>query len=162
MASRSTREDTPTFAANSELARFVDPDEKLSGGRIPSSVFMPNPGDKYLSVNSVELDSIQKIQKYYQARFLSGNGNAGVACRKISDFNSAARFSNIGVRADGNFGWIFYDDGSRIDAYRHRPVRTPPESHSHCGVEFMRAGLDDLVQRKFSRKLSGIRPHTSA
>lgn len=143
----------PSFKANNELARYVDPDELKNGGRVSSGAFLPNPGDTYLSVNSTEVESLHDIQAYYRTTLHKGVGPVIAACRKISDYNNAGNFAGISITfSNSNNAWEYGTSQGPKPAYKHR--RTPI-SYSHCGVEYINDNLNQLALKKISRRLAG-------
>ena len=147
----------PTFVARSELARYVDPDELKKGGRVSPAAFVPNPSDNHLSVNSLEIETPQDIATYYRNRFQNGNGKVAIACRKISDYNTAASHAGIIIKFNKLDGkWEYYTGGSPKEAYKHRHTHV---SYSHCGVEFLKGDTVYLTIKEIARRLSGKRPH---
>jgi len=143
----------PSFKAKSELARYVDPDELMKGGRVSSGAFLPNPGDPYLSVNSTEVESLHHIRAYYRTSLHKGVGPVIAACRKISDYNNAGNFAGISITFNNsNNAWEYSTSQGPKPAYKHR--RTPV-SYSHCGVEYINDNLHQLVVKKISRQLAG-------
>jgi len=73
----------------------------MKGGRVSSAAFMRNPGDEYLSVNSVEIESLQEIAAHYRRDFQKDNQKAAIASRKILAYNRGALIAGISV-AKGN------------------------------------------------------------
>src|SRR5437667_303807 len=103
----------PSFAARYELARYVAPIFRRSGGRLSSAAFVRNPGDTYLSVNSPEVESLSEIAKHYRAVFQQGEGSVAVACRKIMVYNRAALAAAVLVTRDSRTkNWVFSHQGS--------------------------------------------------
>lgn len=142
----------PTFAAKHELARYIHPIYRKTGGRVSSGAFLRNPGETYLSVNSVETESLDRIAAYYGAHLQQGAGNVVAACHKVFGFNSSASIAGVRVTRQVKTGeWVFLHNGANIPAYRHRPT---PISASHCGVEFVIAFTDLLVEKKFARRMA--------
>jgi len=123
------------------------------------AAFVPNPGESYLSVNSIEIESLPDIAAYYGSQFKDGLGLIAIVCRKVSDYNSAAR--NAGIRisfCNVECKWKYYSSEGLKDAYKHRPIS---KSRSHCGVEYLGRDTDDLTIRKIARRLSsGDKPHS--
>ncbi len=137
------------------MARYVSPVYRRSGGRISSAAFLRNPGDTYLSVNSLEVESLPEIAKYYKATFQQSKGSVAVACRKIMVYNRAALVAGVLVTRDFQSKiWQFLYQGSNLPAYRHRPSHL---SKSHCGVEFTISFGEELAEKKFARRLAGLR-----
>ena len=150
----------PSFTANKELARYVFPEDIKGGGRVSSTAFLPNQNDKFLSVNSLEIQSLDKIADYYRVRFKCGNNSVAIASRKISNFTSAAKFVNLIVYYNKiKKIWEFDNNGTIGNAFKHRRVHNPLPSISHCGIEFINNQLDYSTQKKIARRLSGKRPH---
>jgi len=158
---RATRQrPVPSFATRSELARYVDPDELKRGGRVSSGAFLPNPDDDYLSVNSLEVESLQTIAAYYQRQFKAGVGEVAAICCKVWAYNDAARRACISIKFNRTESKWTYDAGwGPADAYKHRPQTRTPMSYSHCGVEYINAKADELIVKKIARRLSRQRPH---
>lgn len=96
----------PRFAANSELARYVSPLHLMKGGRVSSAAFLRNPGDEYLSVNSVEIDSLQEIAAHYRKDLQKDNQKVAIASLKIFAYNRGALKAGISV-VKGNPTWVF-------------------------------------------------------
>jgi hypothetical protein len=124
---------------------------------VSSAAFTPNKGDSHLSVNSTEIESLKDIAVSYRDTFKNGMGPVAIACRKISDYNSAA--GNAGIRISFckvECKWKYNASEGIKDAYKHRPTL---KSHSHCGVEYLGNDTKYLTIRKIARRLSGNRPH---
>ena len=128
----------------------------MSGGRVSSGAFMPSSIDVYLSVNSLELESIRQIAAYYRGTLHQDGDEVAVACHKIEDYNQAAHAAGISVRKNSvSNKWEFDGSHGVSEAYKHRPNR---RSISHCGVEFIRTGSDEMRLRKIARRLAGRKP----
>jgi hypothetical protein len=153
--SRATRK-TPVFKLKSELARYVDNDE-LQGGRVSSSAFVPNPSEDYLSVNSIEVEPLNDIATYYCGLFKNGIGTVAIACRKVSEYNEAAKKSGIRIIfSQEECTWKCKLNDDCNDAYKYRPTR---ESNSHSGVEYLGKKVTYLTIKKIARRLCGNKPH---
>ena len=149
----------PTFGEKTALLRYVDRDELKKGGRVPSTAFMRNPGDTYLSVNSSEIESLKVIANYYRETFQGGAGTVAIASRKVWEFNSAARAAGVLVGFNkSNKLWEFNSTLGTQTAYKHIPQTRQPKSWSHCGVMYS-INFDNLAEKKFARRLQGIKPH---
>lgn len=152
---------TPRFTQNKELSRYILPDD-IKKSRVSTPAFMPLEGDKYFSVNSLELETIDEIASYYRKKFtINNNESVAIATRKVSKFCDAGRFIGIKITYDKTTSkWLFVKNNVEIDAYLHRPSTTRScPSLSHCGVEFINAELDYRDQKKLARRLAGTRPH---
>ncbi|NQU63591.1 MAG: hypothetical protein HQ517_04820 [SAR324 cluster bacterium] len=149
----------PEFIAKSELARYVDKDEYMKGGRVTSGAFLPNPGDDYLSVNSLEIESINDIANYFSKVF--GESTVKICTRKVSEYNNSTSGTAIHIIYDRRQKkWIFQVNSLPKEAFEHRPRYTPPpKSISHCGVEFINSSVEYSVLKQISRRLGGKKPH---
>ena len=131
----------------------------MKGGRVSSAAFLRNPGDEYLAVNSVEIDSLPEIAAHYRRDLQENNQTVAIASLKILAYNRGALIAGISV-AKGNATWVFTFQGSVLPAYK---LRITHLSKSHCGVEFVRAFSCELAEKKFARKMAsepkGRKPH---
>lgn len=152
----------PKFAARAQLVRYIPEIDRLSGNRPAVAAFLPAPpsasaADDYLSVNSLEVESLKDIATYH--RWRQGNvGKAALCVHKVHDYNDAGKKSGVQISYDHPLSrWRFRGSSPALeDAYRYRPVLkydNPYGSPSHCGVEFTRA-LRDHAAAKFARRLS--------
>ncbi len=149
----------PRFAANSELARYVSPLHLMKGGRISSAAFLLKLGEEYLSVNSVEIESLQEIAAHYRRDIQKNNQKVAVASLKILAYNRAALIAGISI-VRRNQTWFFNFQGSPLPAYK---LRITQLSKSHCSVDFVRAYPSELAEKKFAWKMAseprGRKPH---
>jgi hypothetical protein len=152
------RRPVPTFAAKSELYRYVDCD----GGRrrrASQADFLPNPGDHHLSVQSLEIEARAEICRFYSAAFNGGEFPVGICVHQVQRYSELGRKSGVDVKFNRVGAWEFIENGRATPAYRHRPVLPKPDfpfsCPSHCGVEFVR-GFDALQSRKFARRMAVI------
>jgi hypothetical protein len=146
----------PVFAENSGLCRYIDPGE-YRGKRVLWGAFMPNPGETYLSINSLEVEEKREICNYYAEAFQKGIGPVAVCMHSVKHYNELAKKASCTV-IHSNSQWMFTEpSGVSSPAYRHRPISKRPsylfESWSHSGVEFIRA-LSDLQLRHLARRLA--------
>jgi hypothetical protein len=152
-----TSKQEPAFAAESSLCRYIHSDEYNIGRRVKWGAFLPNPGETYLSVNSLEVEEKGEICNYYAEAFQQGNGPVAVSTHSVKQHNELARKASCQV-IYSNSQWIFTEpSGTSSPAYRHRPISKRPsypfESWSHSGVEFIRA-LSDIQLRHLARRLA--------
>lgn len=146
----------PAFRAKTELTRHVDAAQRLPGNRPAPDVFIANPGDSHLSVNSVDLENLPTIVERYRMR-QGGHGEVSVCVHKVLEYNSAAK----NTAAHVTYGisksiWEFADrDGIARPAYLHRPADV---GDSHCGVEYVRV-LQELEAHRVARRLAKRRYH---
>ena len=148
----------PTFPAKSRLCRYIDRDEQ-HGKRASLGAFMPNPGDDNLSVNSFELETQAEICAYYAAAFQGGRSKVAICTHTVLEYNDSGKKALCWIEySKAASSWQFSEmNGSKGDAYRHRPVKRtnefPYESWSHCGAEFVRV-LADVKLRQFARRMA--------
>src|SRR5262249_46258208 len=80
MATRVTK---PNFSERSALVRYVSEENRLKGRRPAVATFLPDPPSNtpekdYLSVNSLEVESITIIATYHRQKWQSGNGKVAL------------------------------------------------------------------------------------
>ena len=157
----------PKFSQKKELARYVSEEDRLGGNRTALTAFIDPPPDdpakEYLSVNSLEVESLRQIADYYRHVFQKGEGVVSICTRTVEDYTEAGKKSAVPLSYDrSSESWQFQGKSQqREPAFRHRPVLTRPDglkSPSHCGVEFVRM-LDQHLRSKFARRLSGRKFH---
>ena len=152
----------PRFSERAQLVRYVDKDQTLSGNRPAVAAFLPDipsddPDSDHLSVNSLEVESMKEIAKYYKWKWRVDK--AACCVHKVHDYTDAGRKAGVSISYDrSTSSWQFQGRSSKSqDAYKHRPVKAygdPPHgSPSHCGVEFSRI-LKQHDATKFARRLS--------
>lgn len=154
--SKTQRGKSPTFSAKSELARHVNHDH-FPNDHVSSAAFHKKPIETYLSVNSLELETFNLIASYYRNRFQLGEGRVIVSCKKISEYNAAAKAAGLPVNFDRSLqAWVFQFGANITPAYKHRQSKA---SYSHCGVEFISSSLyDELAEKKFARRMAAGSP----
>jgi hypothetical protein len=149
-----TRHAPPTFSERSVLVRYIDEDQRFKTGRPAPAAFMANPGEKYLSVNSLEVESLQDIAAYYRVRFTPSA--VAVTQHKVTSYNDAARKGSVALTRVGGM-WHFTDGaGTAQLAYEQHPVPARggfPASPSHSGFECVRV-MNELNARKAARHLA--------
>lgn len=156
----------PAFALRRELARYVSEGDRLRGNRTAIAAFLDpppiDPAKEYLSVNSLEVETLAQIADYYRLRFQNGAGDVAICSIKVFDFNEAGKKCGVDLQYDrSNSSWNFVGRGlKREGAYKYRPVLSSKDhqSESHCGVEFVRV-LDTYNKGKLARRLGGRRFH---
>lgn len=157
----------PTFSSKSELVRYVDEVNRLSGNRPAVATFLPDPpsvmpDNDHLSVNSLEVESLAEICAYHRWRGQRDAGKVALCVHKVHDYIDAGRKCDLTIAYDmqlSKFQFSFV--GKRQDAFKHRPVaihNNPVGSPSHSGVEFVRV-LKEHKAAQFARRLSGKRFH---
>jgi len=155
---------TPKFAARSELVRYVSEVNRNRSNRPAVATFLPdppsaNPENDHLSVNSIEVESIERIATYHRSKWQGNNGEVALCVHKVFDYSDAGKKCGVQVSYDwASAKWKFRADAKNVeDAYKHRPVLGSHillNSPSHCGVEFTRA-LKEHAAGRFARRLSG-------
>jgi len=154
----------PKFPKNSELVRYIDGLHRLRARRPAAAAYLPDPPSgtpsrDYLSVNSLELESLQTIADYHRVRAQNGRGKVALCAHKVSRYNMVAGNCGIAVSFDRASGtWRFKDGSGMQDAYKHHARTDKLKSYSHCGVEFVRA-LTKHNEGKFARRMADRRFH---
>ena len=146
----------PSFSATSMLARYVHPQYCKKGERLSPAVFLANPGEDHLSVNSMEVESLPTIADHYRRDLQKDDQKVAIACRKVYAYNKGTSVAGISViwnKAAGK--WMFRHEGVLTPAYK---LRATPLSRSHSGVEFIRAFHGEISKKRFSRKMAGDPP----
>jgi hypothetical protein len=145
----------PKFAPRSALVRYIHPIHRMRHGRVSDAAFRPNPDEAYLSVNSLEIETLKEIVSFYGRTFIDADVIASQ--HTVSTWNIAAQAAGVSVRRDDVRIWAFTLRGEPHQAYSHRP-NTRMGSMSHCGVETIQA-MDNLMQSKFAHRLSKHKTH---
>jgi hypothetical protein len=144
---------TPNFAAQSGLTRYIREPNRMKSKRVSSTAFHRDLGpsvEHFLSVNSLEVESIREISDYYRGLFQRGIGKVAVSVQKIRAYNAAASAAALPINYNkANTRWEFTAASGSEEAYKHRPGRSP----SHCGVEYVKV-FNDHQERKYARRLA--------
>jgi hypothetical protein len=155
----------PSFASVSVLVRHIHPNNRMKANRPSSTAFEAQPGpprETHLSVNSLEVESLNSIAAFYSAVIEGRPGVKVAVCQhKLHEYNDAASFAGLRVHFQhATSTWIFTETNSESVAYLHRPVTRHDgfNSLSHCGVEFIRA-LREEAEQKFARRMARQRFH---
>jgi hypothetical protein len=147
---------TPKFSNKSVLTRYVSEGQRLSDRRVTLDVFRRNPGEQYLSVNLVGVESLSQICSYYREKFQKNMDRIAFCDHKVGQYNRACSEAGTQLTSAKSGGWTFIDrDGVSKAAYRSHPTQPRDGSRSspsHSGVEFVRA-FDDLAENKFARRM---------
>jgi hypothetical protein len=140
----------------------------MSGNRPAVATFLPdppssNPSQDHLSVNSLDVETIDQIARYHQWKWQNEKGEVALCIHKVHEYSDAGRKCGIAITYDKHTAkWLFSLDVTKFEeAYKHRPVPTfsnPFGSPSHSGVEFARA-LKEHNATKFARRLSASKFH---
>lgn len=157
---------TPRFAERSELVRYVGELNRLRSGRPAVATFLPDPPNEktkkpYLSVNSLEVETLADIAAYHRALWQGNRGKVALSSHKVFHYTDAGRKCGIRISYDRDSStWHFQNGATAEEAYKHHPVlgSDRPNSTSHCGVEFVRA-LRGHNDAKFARRMSGSKFH---
>jgi hypothetical protein len=162
-----TKVNKPSFSERSTLVRYVSEENRLKGKRPAVATFLPDPPSDtpekdYLSVNSLEVESITTIAIYHRQKWQSDNGKVALTVHKVFEYSNAGK--KCGVNLNYNRAaaqWKFRHGAKEEDAYKHHPVigsHLPLNSKSHSGVEFVRA-MNEYSADKFARRMVGKRFH---
>jgi hypothetical protein len=149
----------PLFSTKSVLLRYVRQAQRYSRRRPAFDVFRRNPGERYLSVNLLGVESFAKIASYYRELFQGGSGKVAVCKHKLKQYNSACHEVGIRLRYVAGEGWTFSDHSATARAYERHPVPArpgSPGSPSHSGVEYVRI-FDELAENRFARRMANRR-----
>ncbi len=143
--------DEPTFSNSSELVRYIPSEWCKRKNHPASTAYQRKDNEKYLSVNSTEVETIKQIAQTYATKFESGTRPVAIACPKIASYNEAAEKVGIAVSFNGTTSeWEFQEGSKPAVAYRHRRSEV---NKSHCGVEFIRA-FDDVSAFRFAVRVA--------
>jgi hypothetical protein len=146
-------------------ARYVA-EEARSGNRASPAAFLPDPPDStrkrppYLSVNSLEIESLQEIANYHRKIWQNNSGNVALAAHKVFHYREAGRQSGITIEFDREARYYVFRErsGQMSRAFECIPRTDIFKSSSHSGVHFVRA-LEDHQVGKFARRMSGGKLH---
>lgn len=152
----------PTFANKKELARYIHPNFRMRGNRASSLAFELDAGpprERYLSVNSLEVERVKTIATYYSSKFESNAATVAISQQKIIDYNLAAKKAGIALSMNNDGQWECAGGAGKSPAYRHRPVTgTAMPSPSHCGVEFLYE-CTETIEKKFAVHMARAKFH---
>lgn len=142
---------TPSFRERSVLSRYIDREYRGKNNRPNPNAYRRTPNEKYLSVNSLEIQKRKQVAAIYAHIFENGNRPVAFAEPTVSNYNAAA--SEVGVTVDYNAHagyWQFSENANATPAYLHH---WRENNESHCGVEFVRV-LDDFKEFRFSLRMA--------
>jgi hypothetical protein len=79
----------PKFPKNSELVRYIDELHRLGKSRPAAAAYLPDPPSDtpsrdYLSVNSLELESLPTIADYHRLRAQNNVGKVALCAHYVS------------------------------------------------------------------------------
>lgn len=150
----------PEYTEKVRLTRYIMPIYRLGGNRAATAAFLADPGpprEKFLSVNSLGIESIKDIAEYYREVLQNDADKVAVCIHKVVDYNSTARFSGMALTYNREASrWEYSSSGGMKPAYEHRAVpaiRDRKGSPSHSGVMFIEA-LEELAERNFARRMA--------
>ena len=143
--------DEPTFVEKSELARYIPSEWRNRNNRPAPAAYQRKDNEKYLSVNSTEVETINQIAQTYATKFESGTRPVSVACPKVASYNEAADQVGIVISFDATTNnWEFQERGTLAVAYKYRRSEG---NRSHCGVEYVKA-FDDMSDFRFAVRIA--------
>jgi hypothetical protein len=154
----------PKFRKNSELVRYIDEIYRLSDRRPAAAAYLPDPPSdaphkQYMSVNSLEVETLQVIADYHRIRAQNNVGKVALCAHTVGRYNMVAGNCGVSIRRDyDSESWKFQDRNGLQDAYKHHIRHDVLKSYSHCGVEFVRA-LKTHNEAKFARRMADRRFH---
>ncbi len=157
MTKKAPPENAANFLLDSQVSRFIHKDYRMRRGRVSSAAFerkvdRSGTREPYLSVNSLEIDSVPTVVTYYRKTFENDRGQVALVIHKIRECNLASQVAGVSVKFDKpQRCWVYEKSSIRHPAYLLRKV---PNSTSHSGIEFVKAfGNDTLAEKKFTRKM---------
>jgi hypothetical protein len=146
------------------LARYVF-EEARSGNRVSPAAFLPDPPDhtrkrSYLSVNSLEVESLKAIADYHRRIWQNNSGKVALAAHKVFHYREAGRQSGVTIEFNREEQYYVFQEknGQTSRAFECIPRTDFYKSPSHCGVHFVRALAEHQVG-KFARRMSGGKFH---
>ena len=145
--------DIPTFRKASKLARYIENEFQNLRNRPAVAAYQKKYGETYLSVNSIEVETVRQIAQFYADTIKKGPRPVAIASPTVADYNSAA--SDVGIMLQFNKQnncWEFTNYGTRELAYQHRP-RKNNENKSHCGIEYVRI-FNDQMDFRFATRMA--------
>jgi hypothetical protein len=120
----------PNFANNKELVRYVFEQARV-GNRASPAAFLPDPPDTtgrraYLSVNSLEVESLPVIADYHREIWQNNSGKVALAAHKVFHYREAGRQSGVTIEYDRDQKYyVFQEKGGQFSrAFESIPRRT--------------------------------------
>jgi hypothetical protein len=146
----------PPFSTKSVLLRYVPEAQRYTQKRPAPDVFRRNPGERYLSVNLLSVESVAQIASYYRELFQDSTGRVAVCEHKLTQYNTACDNAGIRLTYVAGQGWTFLDHSTTSLAYERHPLLARQglrASPSHSGVEYVRI-FDELAENAFARRMA--------
>jgi hypothetical protein len=132
---------------------------------VSPAAFLPDPPDptrkrSYLSVNSLEIESLQAIADYHRQIWQNNSGKVALAAHKVFHYREAGRQSGVTIEYDREEKhYVFRETSGQMSrAFESIPRTDFFKSSSHSGVHFVRALAEHQVS-KFARRMSGGKFH---
>ena len=155
-AAAMARRVTSKFSTKSVLTRYVEEGQRFGQRRPAPDVFRRNPGERYLSVNLLGIESLARIVSYYREKFQGSAGRVAICDHKVGQYNRACNEAGIQLAPVAGGGWTFVDeDGSAARAYELHPTNPRDGSRpspSHSGAEYVRM-FNQLAENRFARRM---------
>jgi hypothetical protein len=113
-----------------------------------------------MSVNSLEVESLQAIANYHRQIWQNNTGKVALAAHKIYHYREAGRQSGVAIEYDREERYYIFRErtGRLARAFESIPRTDVFKSPSHAGVHFVRA-LEEHQIAKFARRMSGGKFH---
>src|SRR5438876_6624087 len=117
----------PIFSNKSELVRYVSEYNRTGKRASPAAFFPDPPSDKpkrdYLSVNSLEVESMQAIANYHREIWQNNVGKVALAAHKVFYYTETGRKCGLTIRFDRESSCYEFDEGNGKFslAYEHVP-----------------------------------------
>lgn len=141
----------PIFAPHHQIARYIREEERQNNGRAKPTAFMEDADATRdgLSVNAVEVETINQIAAVYAEKFENGKRPVALCVHDVADYNEAADAHGVTVRPHDEWEWSHTTANGEAPSYVLNPR---PRNNSHCLVKYS-SMLGDR-EWYFSRRLA--------
>src|SRR4029077_6593786 len=92
------------FLEASRLARYIFEEHSLAGGRAAVGAFEADHiknsepiANSHLSVNSTEVEALEKIADYHRLNWQNGKGKVALSVHKVFEYCDCARKSSVSI-----------------------------------------------------------------
>ncbi len=144
--------DTPTFAAQERLARYIRPEYRQGTNRAKLGAFMEDETATRsgLSVNSLEVHTENQIATICEGKFNDPRPVA-LSIPTVGEFNESANAARIEVAIHAaKRRWMHSGPNGLEDSYKHDPKLS---NESHCLIKYTRL-FDNLQKLRFARRMA--------
>jgi len=144
--------DTPTFAAQERLARYIRPEYRQGTNRAKLGAFMEDETATRngLSVNSLEVHTENQIATICEGKFNDPRPVA-LSIPTVGEFNESANAARIEVAIHtAKRRWMHSGPNGLEDSYKHDRKLS---DESHCLIRYTRL-FDNLQKLRFARRMA--------